>query len=209
VEESHLNSLVFTFSLPLFALIQKYSFCFPKRLQWKWMLSFVNVIVSLLYCIYLMHGLHHILLGYCNYLMMQSWLWQLVRTRATDDVVLDIPEGSAPRGRRRGQLACGNAPPPPPRPPVSLEQLLATQNEFMTLLMQNEACCGAKRPQHPRHQDMKTSYSEFLVTHPPLFSGKRTRLRQTIGSAPLSQSSACFTVQSMRRLCMPLSSSEV
>jgi hypothetical protein len=38
------------------------------------MISFVNGIVSLLYCIYLMHGLHHILLDYCNYLMMQSVL---------------------------------------------------------------------------------------------------------------------------------------
>jgi hypothetical protein len=55
------------------------------------MLSFVNVIASLLYCIYLMHELHHILLEYCNYLMMQSWLWQMVRMRASDDDVLDIP----------------------------------------------------------------------------------------------------------------------
>jgi hypothetical protein len=103
---------------------------------------FVNVIASLLYCIYLMHGLHHILLEYCNYLMMQSWLWQMVSTRASDDDVLDIPEGSAPRGHP----PCGNAPPSPPRPPVSLEQLLAMQNELMTLLIQNETRRGAERP---------------------------------------------------------------
>jgi hypothetical protein len=41
----------------------------------------------------------------------------------------------------------------------------------MTLLIQNEARRGAERPQHPRYQDMNTSYSEFLATHPPLFSG--------------------------------------
>jgi hypothetical protein len=99
------------------------------------MLSFVNAIVSLLYCIYLMHDLHHILLDYCNYLMMQSWLWQMVRTRATDDDVLDIPEGSAPRECGHGQPPHGNAPSPPPRSPVSLEQLLATQNELMNLLI--------------------------------------------------------------------------
>jgi hypothetical protein len=64
----------------------------------------------------------------------------------------------------------GNAPPPPPRLPVSLEQLLTAQNELVTLLMQNEACRGVERPQHPRHHDMNTSYSEFLVTHLPLFS---------------------------------------
>jgi hypothetical protein len=85
------------------------------------MLPFVNVVLSLLYCIYLMHVLHHILLDYCNYLMTQSWLQQMVRMRATDDDVLDIFEGSAPHGRGHGQPARGNAPPPPPHPPVSLE----------------------------------------------------------------------------------------
>jgi hypothetical protein len=50
------------------------------------------------------------------------------------------------------------------------------QHELMTLLIQNEARRGAERPQHPRYQDMNTSYSEFLVTHPPLFSGGRDPL---------------------------------
>jgi hypothetical protein len=135
------------------------------------MLSFVNAIASLfIYCIYLMHSLHHILPDHYDYLMMQSCLWQMVRTRTTDDDVLDIPEGSTPRGRGRGQPSSGNAPPPTLHPPVSLEQLLATQNELMTLLIQNEARHGAERPHHPRYQDMNTSYSEFLATHPPLFS---------------------------------------
>jgi hypothetical protein len=56
----------------------------------------LNAIASLsIYCIYLMHSLHHILLDHYDYLMMQSCLWQMVRTRTTDDDVLDIPEGSA------------------------------------------------------------------------------------------------------------------
>jgi hypothetical protein len=46
----------------------------------------------------------------------------------------------------------------------------------MTLLIQNEGCHGAERPQHPRYQDMNTSYSEFLATHPPLFSGGKDSL---------------------------------
>jgi hypothetical protein len=46
----------------------------------------------------------------------------------------------------------------------------------MTLLIQNEARRGAERPQHPRYQDMNTSYSEFLATHPPLFSGGKDPL---------------------------------
>jgi hypothetical protein len=141
------------------------------------MLSFVNAIASrFICCIYLMHSLHHILPDHYDYLMMQSCLWQMVRTRTTNDDVLDIPEGFALRRHGRGQPSHGNAPPPPPHPPVSLEQLLATQNELMTLLIQNEARHGAERPQHPRYQDMNTSYSEFLATHPPLFSGGKDPL---------------------------------
>jgi hypothetical protein len=63
-----------------------------------------------------------------------------------------------------------------PHPPVNLEQLLATQNELMTLLIQNEARRGVERPQHPQYQDMNTSYLEFLATHPPLFSGGKDPL---------------------------------
>jgi hypothetical protein len=132
--------------------------------------------LSFIYCIYLLHSLHHILLDHYVYLMLQSCLWQMVHMRVTEDNVLDIPEGFTPRGHGRGQPSRGNAPPPPPHPPVSLEQLLAAQNELITLLIQNEACHGAEPPQHPQYQDMSTSYSEFLVTHPPLFSGGKDLL---------------------------------
>jgi hypothetical protein len=92
--------------------------------------------LTLLYILYsLMHRLHHILLNHYDYIMMQSCLWQMVCTRATEDDVLDIPEGSAPRRCGRGQPSRGNAPLPPPHPSVSLEQLLATQNELVTLLI--------------------------------------------------------------------------
>jgi hypothetical protein len=71
----------------------------------------------------------------------------MVCTRANGDDVLDILEGSAAHGR--GQPSHGNVPPPPSRPSVSLEQLLATQNELMTLLIQNETRRRAEQPQHP------------------------------------------------------------
>ena len=116
------------------------------------MLSSVNAIVSLsIYCIYIMHSLDHILLDHYDYLMMQSCLWQMVRTRANEDDMLHIAEGSPPHGRDRGQPSRGNAPPPPPHQPVSLEQLLATQNELMTLLIQNEPRRRAEHPHHPRY----------------------------------------------------------
>jgi hypothetical protein len=84
----------------------------------------MNAIVTPFYYIYLMQSLHHNLLDLCEYLMMQSSLWQIVHTRTSEDPMLDIAESST--GRRRGQAPRGNAPPPPPRPPVSLEQMLAT-----------------------------------------------------------------------------------
>jgi hypothetical protein len=85
-------------------------------------LPFVNAIVTPFYCIYSMQSLHHTLLDLCMYLMMQSYLWQMGRTRSVDELACDIPEGSA--GRGRGQAPRGNEPPPPPPPPVSIEQML-------------------------------------------------------------------------------------
>jgi hypothetical protein len=90
----------------------------------------------------------------------------MVRIRTSKDPILDIPEGSA--GRGRGQVPHGNAPPPPTRPPVSLEQLLATQNNLMTLLMENEMRHEADHPQY-QQQDMDSLYLDFLVTRTPIF----------------------------------------
>jgi hypothetical protein len=88
-----------------------------------------------------------------------------VRTRACEDPILDILKGSARCGH--GQAPHGNAPPSPPCAPVSLEQLLATQNDLMCLIVENEMCCVAEHPQ-PRHQDWDSSYSNVLETHPSL-----------------------------------------
>jgi hypothetical protein len=91
----------------------------------------------------------------------------MVHTRAAEEAALDIPEGYVRCGR--GQALHGNAPPPPPCSPISLEQLLMMQNELMRMLTENKAHRGACRPQHPRQQDMNTLYSDFLATHLPLF----------------------------------------
>jgi hypothetical protein len=114
-----------------------------------------------------MQGFHHILLDVCKYLMMQISIWQMVHTRTSEDSILDIPKGSIRRGR--GQVPHGGAPPPPPHPPVSLEQLLATQNDLMRRLVENNERLGAER-QQPRHQERDSSYSDFLATHPPVFA---------------------------------------
>jgi hypothetical protein len=114
-----------------------------------------------------MQTLHHNLLDVCKYLMMQSSIWQMVRTRTFEDSILNIPEGSV--GRGRGHVPRSGAPPPPPRPSVSLEQLLAIQNDLMRRLVEIDERHGAER-QQPRHQERDSSYSDFLATHPPVFA---------------------------------------
>jgi hypothetical protein len=81
-----------------------------------------------------------------------GYLWQMVRTRSTEDAMFDIPEGSAGRGRGHGQVPPANPlpPPPPPQAPVSIEDLLATQNELMRVLVHNEANRGGECLQHHR-----------------------------------------------------------
>jgi hypothetical protein len=90
----------------------------------------------------------------------------MVRTRTSEDAILDIPEGSI--GRGCGRVPRGGAPPPPP-PPISLEQLVATHNDLMRRLVENDERCGVER-QQPRHQERDSSYSDFMVTHPPVFA---------------------------------------
>jgi hypothetical protein len=96
----------------------------------------------------------------------------MVRTR-TGDFTQDVPEPSnAHGGAATNELhnATRGTPPPPPSPlpPVSLEQLLAMQNELMRVLTENlvqrEAC-----PPH-RQPGVETSYTDFLATHPPTFA---------------------------------------
>jgi hypothetical protein len=72
-------------------------------------------------------------------------MWQMVCTRTSEDSILDIPEGSVRRGH--GHVPHDTAPPPPPRLPISLEHLLATQNDLMRRLVENDECHGAERQQ--------------------------------------------------------------
>jgi hypothetical protein len=92
-----------------------------------------------------MQSLHHKLLDICKYLMMQSSIWKMVHTRTSEDSILDIHEGSV--GREHGQVQRGGAPPPPPRLPISLKQLLATQNDLTRRLVENDEHRGAERQQ--------------------------------------------------------------
>jgi hypothetical protein len=91
----------------------------------------------------------------------------MVHTRTSEDPILNIPEGSV--RRRHGPVPCGGAPPPPLRPPLSLEQLLVTQKDLMRTLVENNEHRGAER-QQPRYQERHSSYLDFLATHPPVFT---------------------------------------
>jgi hypothetical protein len=126
----------------------------------------------------------------------------MVRTRASEDAALDMPEGSAGRERGCGQAPRDNPPPPPPHAPVNIEELLATQNELMRLLVQSEAHRGVDRPQHNWQQDMNTSYFDFLATHLLIFSRAKDSLDAYNWLRTTELSLAFYTTQSTRRLCM-------
>jgi hypothetical protein len=46
----------------------------------------------------------------------------------------------------------------------------------MRVLVQNEAHRRVDHPHHHQQQDMNTSYSDFLATHPLIFSGAKDPL---------------------------------
>jgi hypothetical protein len=59
-------------------------------------------------------------------------------------------------------------PPPPPLPP-SIAQTMATQNEVLRQLLQNQQMYQSQgERQHQQHQT--ASYQDFLSTQPPLFT---------------------------------------
>jgi hypothetical protein len=89
----------------------------------------------------------------------------MVHTRTFEDPILSIPKGSVRRGC--DQVPPSSAPPPPPHPPVSLGQLLATQNDLMRRLDENDGHHGVEH-QQSRHQDRDSSYLDFLATYPPV-----------------------------------------
>jgi hypothetical protein len=154
------------------------------------MFTFLNAIVPLLHCVYLIQSFHHILLDKSKYLMMQSSIWQMVRTRTSEDPMLDIPEGSVKHGR--GQVPRGSAPPPPPRSLVSLEQLLATQNNLMRRLVENgELEPNASNLGIKRGILCTRIFWQVTCQSLPI---RLTPWRQTAGSAPWSPCLGYFTI---------------
>ena len=90
----------------------------------------------------------------------------MVRTH-TGDFTQDVPEPlNAHAGTGMNELhnaAHGTPPPPlPPPSPVSLKQLLATQNELMRVLTKNLVQREASPPHH--QPGVETSYTDFLAT---------------------------------------------
>jgi hypothetical protein len=88
----------------------------------------------------------------------------------TCDFTRDVAESSNTHaGAATNELrndSCGTPPPPPL--PVSIEQLLAMQNELMRGLTENLV----QREVHPPHcqPGVETSYTDFLVMHPLMFT---------------------------------------
>jgi hypothetical protein len=93
----------------------------------------------------------------------------MARTR-TGDFTQDVPELSNTHiGAATNELrnAARGTPPPPPSP-VSLEQLLAMQNELMRVLTENLVQREVRPPY--RQSGVEASYTDFLVMHPPTFA---------------------------------------
>jgi hypothetical protein len=88
----------------------------------------------------------------------------------TGDFTQDVPEPSnAHVGAATNELrnAARETPLPPPLL-MSLEQLLATQNELMRVLTENLVQHEACLPHH--QQGVETSYTNFLMTHASMFA---------------------------------------
>jgi hypothetical protein len=96
----------------------------------------------------------------------------MVRTCAGDFTQDVLEPSNAHAGAVMNELhnAARRTPPPlpPPPSPVNLEQLLVTQNELIRVLTENLVQCEA-RPPH-REPGVETSYTDFLVMHPPTFA---------------------------------------
>jgi hypothetical protein len=70
----------------------------------------------------------------------------MVRTRI-GDFTYDVSEPSNARARaamNELRNAAHGTPPPPPSPPVSIEQLLSTQNELTRVSMENLMQCHTR-----------------------------------------------------------------
>jgi hypothetical protein len=89
------------------------------------------------------------------------------------DFTQDVLESSNARsGAATNELrdaACGTPPPPPPPlQPVSIEHVLAMQNELMRVLMENLVQREVRLPHC--QPGVETSYTDFLAMHPLMFA---------------------------------------
>jgi hypothetical protein len=98
-------------------------------------------------------------------LLVWSTLWQTVWTRLGKDEYDEVPEST---NSHRGAF---HLPVPPPSPltlPVSLEQLLASQNAIMQRLVESIERQAGQSQQSQQPQE--SSYFNFFATQPPKFS---------------------------------------
>jgi hypothetical protein len=87
----------------------------------------------------------------------------------TGDFTQDVPEPSNTHaGVAMNELHNAAHATPKPPPLVSLEQLLAMQNEVMRVLTEN-LVQREVRPPH-RQLGVESSYTDLLATHPPMFA---------------------------------------
>jgi hypothetical protein len=72
-------------------------------------------------------------------------MWQMMQTRSGKGVYDDVTESST---YHRGAFRPLVPPPSPPMPPVSLKQLLASQNAIIERLVEIGECQAGRSQQH-------------------------------------------------------------
>jgi hypothetical protein len=99
------------------------------------------------------------------FLMVQSTLWNMVRTRSGKGVYDDVPESS---NCHRRAFRPSVPPPSLPTPPVGLEQLLALLNAIVQRLTTIDERQAGRLQYHQPPQEY--SYLDLLATHPQVFA---------------------------------------
>src|SRR5436190_17461234 len=70
--------------------------------------------------------------------------------------------------RRNGEGSQHGAENHPPPPPQTLAEVVAQQTQILHMLAQNQM--NQQQPQHRHAQPQMSTYSDFVGTHPPIFT---------------------------------------
>src|SRR5436190_23189212 len=97
------------------------------------------------------------------------------------------------RGAETSQQGAENNPPPPPQ---TLAEVVAQQTQLLQMLVQNQT--QQQQPHGRQGQPQLASYSDFVGTHPPIFS-KSISYMQSLASASFGSRKFLFSAISYQK----------